>query len=63
MVLRTNTASVQFIGASSQTVKGHLPAKAVQCAALPLERVDNVHGCDGLAASMLLQAHGQCEII
>ena len=37
---------------------GHLTAEAVQGAALALERVDDIHGGDGLAARVLGVGHG-----
>ena len=37
---------------------GHLAAEAVEGAALALERVDDVHGGDGLAAGVLGVGHG-----
>ena len=37
-----------------------LTAEAIQCAALPLERVDHIHGCHGLPAGVLLQ-EGGCQ--
>ena len=37
---------------------GHLAAEAVEGAALALERVDDVHGGDGLAARVLGVGHG-----
>ena len=39
-------------------VRGRLAAEAVEGAALALERVDDVHGGDGLAARVLGVGHG-----
>mmetsp|Transcript_29798 Transcript_29798/g.44203 ORF Transcript_29798/g.44203 Transcript_29798/m.44203 type:complete len:120 (-) Transcript_29798:58-417(-) len=45
---------------NNQRIQGsqHLAAETVEGAALALERVDDVHGGDGLAASVLGVGHG-----
>ena len=40
---------------------GRLAAEAVEGAALALERVDDVHGGDGLAAGVLGVGHGVAD--
>ena len=40
-----------------------LAAKAVQGPALPLQSVDNIHGCDGLPLGVLGVGHGVADDI
>ena len=42
----------------SSSSSGRLTAETVQSAALPLKRVNHIHGCHGFAASVLGVGHG-----